>query len=300
MSSGKKNLNKKKYIFKGGNIIVSPPNSNNISGNFTNENKKESIKNMKKNPTNIIINNFNYRKQKKNLKQDFVNSNPSFLDLQRQKLSYKNALKINNEAIKKFLDVPTDNIDQFKNFYLNRKNKNNNHKDLSNNFINSSRSHNKSYFGEKKITYDYFKRDILPMKNNNLQKDSKVRNISNLNLMTPKSNFQKSYSNFYGDFVGSGAGLFKRDLPNFKYKSPEKIIDEHASTAHKTKDTYAFTEGAVNQSTNESKNFEKKKTNIYLDKDKKGENISGKGPEEMHWYFIKCIQDGKKLIKKFH
>jgi hypothetical protein len=65
MSSGKKNLNKKNYIIKGGNIIVSPLNSNNISGNFTNENKKESIKNMKKNPTNIIINNFNYRKQKK-------------------------------------------------------------------------------------------------------------------------------------------------------------------------------------------------------------------------------------------
>ena len=292
MSSSKKDKNKKNYIFKGGNILISPPNPNNISG-FTNASKNEMNKMIN---NNIIINNFNYKKQKKNLKKDFVNSNPNFLDLSRDKNPYKNALKINNEAIKKFLDVPNNNIYSFKNMYLNRKNKNN--KDVSNYFLNNSRSHNKSYFGEKKITYDYFKKEIVPIKTNNNKKESKIRNVSNVNLVSPKSNFQKSYSNFYEDLVGSPSGLLKRDLPSFKYKSPDKSHEELASTAQKTKDTYLLTEG-INQCTNESRKIERKRSKINIDGNQKGENGSNKGPEEMHWYFVKCIQDGRKVITKF-
>ena len=36
-----------------------------------------------------------------------------------------------------------------------------------------------------------------------------------------------------------------------------------------------------------------------MDNNKKGKNEVSKGPEEMHWYFVKCIQDGKKVITKF-
>ena len=67
MSSSKKDKNKKNYIFKGGNILISPPNPNNISG-FTNASKNEMNKMIN---NNIIINNFNYKKQKKKFKKRF-------------------------------------------------------------------------------------------------------------------------------------------------------------------------------------------------------------------------------------
>ena len=44
-----------------------------------------------------------------------------------------------------------------------------------------------------------------------------------------------------------------------------------------------------------------KKININIDNNnnKKEKNEVSKGPEEMHWYFVKCIQKGKKIVTKF-
>ena len=45
--------------------------------------------------------------------------------------------------------------------------------------------------------------------------------------------------------------------------------------------------------------FSNKKLNINIDNEKKGKKEITKGPEEMHWYFVKCIQEGKKVIANF-
>ena len=54
MSSQERHRNNKKYVFKGGNFILSPLNPKNISLNLISANKKE---NKNKNNSNILINN---------------------------------------------------------------------------------------------------------------------------------------------------------------------------------------------------------------------------------------------------
>jgi len=43
----------------------------------------------------------------------------------------------------------------------------------------------------------------------------------------------------------------------------------------------------------------KNKKNINVDNNKKEKKEVRKGPEEMHWYFVKFIQEAKKIITKF-
>ena len=120
-------------------------------------------------------------------------------------------------------------------------------------------------------------------------------------LFPPKNNFQKSNSNYYDDFLGSPSGLFKKDLPNYKFNSPDKSFDEHINNIqHISKDDPVRSESGTNQSTNDSKNIKKKRMNVInMDGNKKGENGIRKGPEEIHWYFVKSIQEGKKFMTKF-
>ena len=289
MSSQERHRNKKNFVFKGGNFILSPLNSKNISLNFINTNKKD---NKSKNNSNIIINNLSFKKSKKNLNQEFVRSNPNLLAFSRGNNSFLSAMKNNNSSSKNFINLTNNNI---KKLYVNKKPRENTY------FINSSKSHNKNNnLGQKKLSFEYIKTDI-PLSNTNtsiLKKNTKIQNIPSINLIYPqKNNFQKSNTHFYDDLLGSPSGLFKKDLPNFKYNSSEKILEEHISL-RKGKDKQERSESGTNQSTNESKNIKKKKVNINNDVFIIGEKIVRKSPEEIHWYFVKSIQDGKKLQAK--
>ena len=283
MSSKERHRNKKNLIFKGGNFILSPLNSNNISFNFINKNKKE---NKPKNNSNILINNLSYIKSKKNLNQVFIRSNPNLLAFSRGN-PFLNSTKNNNNSSKNFINLSNNNI---KKLYANKKSKENNY------FLNSSKSHNKNNdLAQKNLSYEYLKTEIPTTNNSVLKKNNKIQNIPNINIMYPqKNNFQKSNSHFYDDFLGSPSGLFKKDLPNFKYNSSEKIFEEHI-LRQKGKDKQERSESGTNQSTNETKINKKKKVNINTDVYIIGEKLVRKGPEELHWYFVKSIQDGKKL-----
>lgn len=271
MSSQERHNNKKRYVFKGGNFILSPLNSNNISLNFISESRKEK---KKKNNSNIIINNLNTKKSKKNLNVEFIKSNPNLLAFSRS----------NNSSNKKFVNITNNNIDYIKKYYADK-----NSKEKSKNFfLNNSKSHNKSFLGQKNLSYEYLKTEINSSYLNILKKRTKIENNQNMNLIfSPRNNFQKSNSNFYNDFLGSSSGLFKKDLPN--------------NLNNKIKEDQGRSENITNQSTNESKINPKKKINIInnYDGNKKRENTNHKGPEEIHWYFVKSIQEGKKYQKKF-
>ena len=274
--------NKKNYIFKGGNFILSPLNSKNISLNFISANKKES---KNKNNSNIIINNLSTKKTKKNLNQEFVKSNPNLLAFSRANNSYIiNAIKMSNNDLKKnFVNLTNNNINYIKKLYVNKKSKENNY------LINSTKSHNKSNLGEKKLSYDYIKTEIPSSNSDIFKKNPKIKNIPNINVLYPlKNNFQKSNSNYYDDLLGSSSGLFKKDLPNFKFNSSDKSFENNFQP--KSKDDQVRSESGTNQSTNDTKNIQKKKVK---------ENGIKKGPEEIHWFFVKSIQEGKKFMNKF-
>ena len=86
-------------------------------------------------------------------------------------------------------------------------------------------------------------------------------------------------------------------MPNFKYNSSEIRFEEHY-LLKKGKDEARPESGTNQSSTNETKNIKKKKMNINTDVYTIGEKSVRKGPEELHWYFVKSIQDGKKLQTK--
>ena len=284
MSSEERPRNKKHYVFKGSNFILSPLNTKNISMNFINANK-----NKNKNSSNILLNNLNTKKSKKNLNQEFVKSNPNLLAFSKANNSFINAIKINNNLKKNFVDITNNNINFIKKLYVNKKNKE------INNFMNNSKSHNKSNSNEKKISYDYLKTEILTSDSNILNKEKKLKKIPSINILfQQKSNFQRSNSHYYDDLFGSSSGLFKMDLPNYKFDSERNFYD-HINNAQKAKDDQLRTESGTNQSTNESKIAKKKRVNINMKGNKKGENEKGRGPEEIHWFLVKTIQEAKKL-----
>jgi len=284
MSSEERPRNKKYYVFKGGNFILSPLNSKNISMNFINANK-----NKNKNNSNILINNLNTKKSKKNINQEFVKSNPNLLVFSKVNNSFTNAIKINSDLKKNVVNITNNNINYIKKLYVNTKNKD------SINFMNNSQSLKKNYLKENKLSYDYLKTEIPTSDYNNFKKEKKFKNIPNINLLFPqKSNFQRSNSNYYDDLFGSSSGLFKKDFPNYKYDS-ERNFYEHINNTQNAKYEKFRSVSGTKQSINESKNDKKKRENINMKGDKKGENETRKGPEEIHWFFVKSIQEGKKL-----
>jgi len=229
MSSTDRNRNNKCFSFKSGNSFLSPFNPNKSSFNFININKKE-IKNHS--PINIIINDLNYIRSKKNIGKN----KKKCLDSSNINISYTNSFKFNNSQNLKFMNLSNNNI---KNINLNNKNKENNY------ILNKNRAKSKSNLGPKILSYDYLNTEIPSV--NIFQKAQKIKNITNLKILYhPKNNFQKNNSSYYDDL----------------FSFPNKI-------------------------------------NINMDNNKKVKNEVSKGPEEMHWYFVKCIQDGKKVITKF-
>ena len=229
MSSTDRNRNNKCFSFKSGNSsFLSPFNPNKSSFNFININKKE-IKNHS--PINIIINDLNYIRSKKNIGK----SKKKFLDSSKINISYSNSFKFDNSQNLKFINLSNNNI---KNINLNNKNKENNY------ILHKNKAKSKSNLGPKILSYDYLNTEIPSV--NIFQKAQKIKNITNLKILYhPKNNFQKNNSSCYDDL----------------FSFPNKI-------------------------------------NINMDNNKKVKNEVGKGPEEMHWYFVKCIQDGKKVITK--
>ena len=232
MSSTSRNYNNN-YSFKSANSFLSPFQPNKSSFNLMNIRKKET-KNLS--PINIIINDLNYIRSKKNI--GIINH--KFLDSSKinisNNISNKNSFKFNNSQNLKFMNLSNNNI---KNINLNNKNKENNY------ILNKNRAKSKSNLGKKILSYDYLNTEIPSV--NIFQKAQKIKNITNLKILYhPKNNFQKNSSSYYDDL----------------FSFPNKI-------------------------------------NINMDNNKKGINEVSKGPEEMHWYFVKCIQDGKKVITKF-
>ena len=289
MSSQERHRIKKSLIFKGGNFILSPISSKNISLNFMNTNNKKETKN--KNKSNILLNDLSLKKSKKNLNSEFVRSNPNLLSFSRGNNSFLNAMKNNNNASNKNIINLTNN--SIKKLYVNKKTKENNY------FLNNSKSHNKNNnLGQKKLSFDYIQTEISTSNISAIKKNTKIQNIPNINLIfPPKNNFQKNKSNYYDELLSSPSGLFKKDLPNFKYNSSEKRFEEYY-LLKKGKDEVRPESGTNQSSTNETKNIKKKKMNINTDVYTIGEKLVRKGPEELHWYFVKSIQDGKKLQTK--
>ena len=274
MSSQERHRNKNRYVFKGGNFILSPLNSKNIYMNYISTNRKEG---QNKNSSQLIKNNLNPNFPKKNLNQEFIKSNPNLLIFSGANKSYINVTKINNN----FINLTNNDLSYIKKLYVNKKGK-------ENNYFMNRKSHNKNNLGDKKLSYDYLKTDIPATNPNFMKKNPKMQNIPNINVIFPsKNNFQKSNSNFYDDFLGSSSGLFKKDFSKIKL-APDKSFD-HINIIYKSKNEPIRTESGTNQKTNESKNI----------KNNKRKEINNKGPEELHWYFVKSIQEGKKSITQF-
>jgi len=273
MSSKKRHHNKKYYIFKGENSSFIPLNKFNILSNFISSNKTERKNN---NNSNIIINVFNNKKE-------FFNYKPKILDVSKINNSYTNTFDLNKNKKVKLAKSTNNKFEK-----LNLKNKNNEHSDY---FMNSYTSKTKSNLGKKKLTYDYLKTDITPKKYYNLKKGSKLKNIQKINLLFPtKYNFKKNDSNYYDELFGSTSGLFKKYFSNFKYNTYEQIKEKNSNIALKPKNAQIKPEGIYNKISNESKN--------NINENKKRENDERKGPEEIHWYLVKSIQEGKKLKTK--
>ena len=109
-------------------------------------------------------------------------------------------------------------------------------------------------------------------------------------LFPTKYNSKKNDSNYYDELFGSTSGLFKKYFSNFKYNTCEQIKEKNSNIALKPKNAQIKPEGIYNKISNESKN--------NINENKKRENDERKGPEEIHWYLVKSIQEGKKLKTK--
>lgn len=238
----KSSNNKKKYIFKDGNHILSPLNSKNISLNFISSNKKE---NKSKSNPKIIINNLLTEQNKKNLMQNFSN-------------------------------FSNNNFNILKKLYINKKAKE----------MQNSKSHKKSNLSKKKLSYNYLKTEMTPSYSNIFNKSNKITNmnIPNITLIFhQKYNIQKSNSNYYdNNYFGNSYGLLKKDIPNYNYVNNrnKKLKEEQNETNQSTNDTNKKRVNVINKIGN-------KKNEIY------------KGPEEIHLFFVKSIQNGKKYEKEF-
>jgi hypothetical protein len=292
MSSFEKHHSKKKQIFNGGNYLLSPLNNKKINSlNYFGTNKKDNNNNQ--NRINIIVNKINTSQLKKkgtnvecinNILQinktyslsrqknknklnsnkilsTYNNINDSHLSSAKSKHKNENRFENHTTADDIKLNVSNNNnIYNLKKLYINKKMKGINFYSKNDSFNNTNN------YTPNRLSYEYLKTDI-----NNSSKNL------NLKLYVPnnKNNiFRNKIENInykdYNDIIGTPSGLFKKNTPS------NIIIVENYNNK-------VYIKNNLGKSRDGKKSIDK---------------IKEKCPEELHFYYIRKIQKGKKIEKE--
>ena len=314
--------NKKKKLFKGGNYLLSPLIKNNVYSlnNFGINMKNTDIQG--KNDIKVFVNKLNpeqIRKKNININSEQINNmlkvNKAYsLSRPKNKINsnkiteaYSNVKAINLSTSKVnnkyFNNLTTDNIStnnnnldinskgyNLKKLYINKK-----IKDI-NVFAKNDSVNNAKNCSTNRHPYDHLKTDM------------NILNNTNIKLIIPDVNFfeKKSESKKLEDIIGTPSGLFKKNNQlNFQFNSPGNLLKNYYNNPNIKilKDEKIVIDSFTNQSTNDSKNKKKKRS---IDRSISGNDhyqiknvkIKIKCPEDLHFYYITMIQNGKKFEKE--
>ena len=298
---------KKKQLFNGGAYLLSPLNQKNINSlNYFGINKKNNdIKS--KNDIKVIVSKLNpdqIRKKNNNVNSEQMNN---ILKVNRAySLSKaKNNIKLDsNQIIGTYSNINNTNLSTSKtnNNYENNLTTENIYKNKNNIDLNNDSYNLKKLYINKKIKdiSIFTKNDSFNKIKNysanrqpyvHLQTETNISKDSNIKLIIPDRNiFEKKLENKnLEDIIGTPSGLFKKNnQTNFQYNPRNPNIKIH-------RDEKIIIDSLTNQSTNDSKNKNisgKDYSNI------RNIFVKNKCPEDLHFYYITMIQQGKKLEKE--
>ena len=307
--------NKKKHLFNGGSYLLSPLNNKNINSlNYFGINKKNNDI-QSKNDIKVIVSKLNpdqIRKKNNNANSEQINNilkvNRAF-SLSRA----KNNIKLNNnQIIGTYSNINSTNLSTSKtnNKYENNLTTENIYKNKNNIDINTDSYNLKKLYINKKIkdTSVFAKNDSFNKIKNfsanrqpyvHLQTEMNMSKDSNIKLIIPDRNFfeKKIDSKNIEDIIGTPSGLFKKNnQTSFQYNPRNPNIKTH-------RDEKIIIDSLTNQSTNDSKNKKKQQS---IDRSISGKDysninniiIKNKCPEDLHFYYITMVQQGKKLEKE--
>jgi hypothetical protein len=287
LEKNEKHYKKKKNIFNGGNYLLSPLNNKKIDSlNYFSINKKN-IDFQSKKELKVVINKLNteqYRKinnlnleqlenklkknkdkaysvtRPKNLNKLNCYANTNNSNLNSAKTNNKNYNNITTDDWNKNNIAIINNTYNLKKLYINKKMKGINFYSKNDSFNNTNN------YTPNRLSYKYLKTDI-----NNSSKNL------NLKLFLPnnKNNiFRNKIENInykdYNDIIGTPSGLFKKNTPS------NIIIVENYNNK-------VYIKNNLGKSRNGKKSIDK---------------IKEKCPEELHFYYIRKIQKGKKIEKE--
>ena len=287
LEKNEKHYKKKKNIFNGGNYLLSPLNNKKIDSlNYFSINKKN-IDFQNKKELKVVINKLNteqYRKinnlnleqlenklkknkdkaysvtRPKNLNKLNCYANTNNSNLNSAKTNNKNYNNITTNDWNKNNIAIINNTYNLKKLYINKKMKGINFYSKNDSFNNTNN------YTPNRLSYEYLKTDI-----NNSSKNL------NLKLYVPnnKNNiFRNKIENInykdYNDIIGTPSGLFKKNTPS------NIIIVENYNNK-------VYIKNNLGKSRDGKKSIDK---------------IKEKCPEELHFYYIRKIQKGKKIEKE--
>lgn len=307
--------NKKKQLFNGGAYLLSPLNKKNINSlNYFGINKKNNdIKS--KNDIKVIVSKLNpdqIRKKNNNVNSEQMNN---ILKVNRAySLSRaKNNIKLDsNQIIGTYSNINTTNLSTSKtnNKYENNLTTENIYKNKNNIDINNDSYNLKKLYINKKIKdiSIFTKNDSFNKIKNysanrqpyvHLQTETNISKDSNIKLIIPDRHIfeKKLESKNLEDLIGTPSGLFKKNnQTNFQYNPRNPNIKIH-------RDEKIIIDSLTNQSTNDSKNKKKQQSIERSISGKDYNNIrniffKNKCPEDLHFYYITMIQQGKKFEKE--
>lgn len=306
--------NRKKQLFNGGAHLLSPLNKKINSLNYFGINKKNNDI-QSKNDIKVIVSKLNpdqLRKKNNNINSEQINN---ILKVNRAySLSRaKNNIKLdNNQIIGTYSNINTTNLSTSKtnNGYENNLTSENIYKNKNNIDINNDSYNLKKLYINKKIKdiSIFAKNDSFNKIKNysanrqpyvHLQTETNILKDSNIKLIIPDRDFfeKKLENKNLEDIIGTPSGLFKKNnQTNFQYNPRNPNIKMH-------RDEKIIIDSLTNQSTNDSKN-KKIQQNIYRSISGKDYSnfkniiIKNKCPEDLHFYYITMVQQGKNLEKE--
>ena len=306
--------NRKKQLFNGGAHLLSPLNKKINSLNYFGINKKNNDI-QSKNDIKVIVSKLNpdqLRKKNNNINSEQINN---ILKVNRAySLSRaKNNIKLDsNQIIGTYSNINTTNLSTSKtnNGYENNLTSENIYKNKNNIDINNDSYNLKKLYINKKIKdiSIFAKNDSFNKIKNysanrqpyvHLQTETNILKDSNIKLIIPDRDFfeKKLENKNLEDIIGTPSGLFKKNnQTNFQYNPRNPNIKMH-------RDEKIIIDSLTNQSTNDSKN---KKIQQNIDRSISGKDysnfkniiIKNKCPEDLHFYYITMVQQGKKLEKE--
>jgi hypothetical protein len=306
--------NRKKQLFNGGAHLLSPLNKKINSLNYFGINKKNNDI-QSKNDIKVIVSKLNpdqLRKKNNNINSEQINN---ILKVNRAySLSRaKNNIKLdNNQIIGTYSNINTTNLSTSKtnNGYENNLTSENIYKNKNNIDINNDSYNLKKLYINKKIKdiSIFAKNDSFNKIKNysanrqpyvHLQTETNILKDSNIKLIIPDRGFfeKKLENKNLEDIIGTPSGLFKKNnQTNFQYNPRNPNIKMH-------RDEKIIIDSLTNQSTNDSKN---KKIQQNIDRSISGKDysnfkniiIKNKCPEDLHFYYITMVQQGKNLEKE--